>query len=300
MKTAHNAIPKDILLKDILNVYNKKPSDIKFTVAYYVDNGKFSKSPIKKFGGWNSILQELGIKINVNYDVSKEDIIEDFLRVKKEYDTISSSVYRKHGKYSQILIDKLFGNYSNLLREIEITPMRNVRTLTDEELLSELKKMYEEHGYLNTGLIKAKASFTYQTVLNRFGLMSKVYELLDINCNVNKNMYFNRASEAIEILSNILNERPIVEWTCPLLKNPEKTCHLYIDAYFPIANIAIEYDGIQHDQYVEFLHKSKEKFKRTQMLDKHKESILNQMGIRLIRIKYNEPLNKEYLSKKLN
>lgn len=297
---AHNAISKKDLIEDIKNVYKNKPIDIKFTMQFYIDHGKYSKTPIKKYGGWNAILTELGLDLNVHYDVSKEDIINDFLRVKQEYDSISCTTYRKYGKYNQIYIDRLFGGFSNLMKEIGITSMRNVRTLSDEELLKELKKLYHEYGYINSSLIAAKSKFTYQTVLNRFGYMSNVYALLGVNCDVNNKSFFNRANEAILIASKILKETPIQEWTCPSLVNPEKSSHLYVDAYFPIANIALEYDGIQHYEYVEYMHKTIEKFERTKMLDKHKENLLNEMGIKVVRIKYNDPIDENFIREKLS
>lgn len=300
MRTAHNAIAKEDLIQDIKDVYKNKSNDIKFTMQYYIEHGKYSKAPIKRFGGWNSILSELGLSLNVHYTASKQDIINDFLEVKQKYGSISCTTYRKYGKYSQVMVDKTFGSFSNMLKEIDIVPIANTRRLSDEEILNELRELYNEYGYLNSSLIEARGKFTYQTVLNRFGLMSVVYEKLNIDCQVNRNRYFYRADEAILIASKVLNEQPIKEWTCPTLKNPEQTCHLYVDAYFPKAQIALEYDGPQHDEYVAFLHKTPEKFERTQMLDEHKEQLLMELGIRVVRIKHNDDLSEEFISQKLN
>lgn len=298
MKTVHNKINKEDLLKDILEKYNNR-GDNKFKLTYYLSVGKYSKAPIQRCGGWNTLLRELNIPINMNKKVSKEDAIKDLIKFKKEYNSLSSSLYRKHGSYSQIVIDNLFGSFTEFVKEAGFISDRNVRYISDEELLEKLMELYNEHGYINSSLIMNEATFTYQTVLNRFGSMSKVYELLNIDNDVNKNSYFSSVDKVVSIISDILEEKPIKEWTCKELMNPEKNNHLYVDAYYPKHNLVIEYDGKQHYEYVPFLHKSYEKFERTQLLDKHKEKILNKLGINLIRIRYDDPKTYEFLKVKV-
>lgn len=298
MAEIHNKVKKEDLLNDILHVYKNRGTN-KFKLDYYLQEGKYSKSPIKTNGGWNNILIELGIQTNNNKNVSKEDAINDLIKFKQEYNSLSSSLYRKHGRYSQIVIDKLFGNFTSFVLEAGFMPERITRNLSDEELLKHLKDIYNEHGYLNSTLITNVAPFTYQTLLNRFGLMSKVYELLNIDTNVNKLNYFSSVDKVLDIASKILGETPIKEWTCKELMNPEKTNHLYVDGYYPENNIIIEYDGQQHYEYVEFLHKSHDKFERAQLLDRHKEKIINELGINLIRIRYDDPKTEEFIMNKI-
>lgn len=297
-RTAHNKIKKEDLLNDILNSYNNRGSN-KFTISYYMSVGKYSKSPIATYGGWNNLLKELNIPINMNKKVSKEDAIKDLINFKREYNSLSSTLYRKHGTYSQIVIDNLFGNFTSFVKEAGFISEKNVKFISDEELLQKLKELYDKYGYVNSTLITNKSSFTYQTVINRFGCMSKVYELLDIDNDVNKNCYFSSVDNVLEIASEILNEKPIKEWTCKELLNPERTNHLFVDGYFPNNNIVIEYDGQQHYEFVPFLHKTYEKFERTKLLDKHKEKILKDLNVKLIRIKYDDPQTKDFIMKKL-
>lgn len=297
--TVHNKIDDQNIYDDILNIYNNK-GDNKFKIEYYLVNGKYSKAPIKRLGGWNEILKYLNIKQNNHFNVSKEEAIKDFISFKSKYDSLSSTLYRKYGSYSQKTIDDLFGNFAEFVKAAGFIPKRETRNMNNEGILKVLKDLYDKEGYVNSTLISEKSSFTYQTVLNRFGTMSNVYELLNIDNDVNKNSYFSTVNKVLEMCSQVLNEKSIKEWTCKELMNPELTNHLYVDGYFPEHNLVVEYDGQQHYEFVKFLHKTQEKFERTKILDKHKEKILNDLNIKLIRIRYDDPININFIKEKLN
>lgn len=104
--TIHNKIDDKDVYNDILNVYNNKGNN-KFKIDYYLSKGKYSKAPIARLGGWNKILKYLNISQNSHFNVSKEEAIKDFISFKSEYDSLSSTLYRKHGSYSQKTIDNL-------------------------------------------------------------------------------------------------------------------------------------------------------------------------------------------------
>lgn len=81
--------------------------------------------------------------------------------------------------------------------------------------------------------------------------------------------------------------------------NPELTNYLYVDGYFPENNLAVEYDGQQHYEFVKFFHENEENFERRKMLDKHKEKILKELNINLIRIRYDDPINIDFIKEKI-
>lgn len=72
-----------------------------------------------------------------------------------------------------------------------------------------------------------------------------------------------------------------------------------MDGYFPDLKLAIEYDGLQHYKYVEYFDRSYEDFVKRQQRDKLKDELCKQNGVKLIRIRYDEPLTEEYLKQKL-
>jgi len=85
------------------------------------------------------------------------------------------------------------------------------------------------------------------------------------------------------IVSTFLNEPPIVNYRPDWLKNPNTNRNLEIDIFFPIAKIAIEYNGIQHYQPIDFSGKhsvkeNNENLKGIKERDKIKKRLIKSSG----------------------
>ena len=79
---------------------------------------------------------------------------------------------------------------------------------------------------------------------------------------------------------------------------------LKVDAYYPDFNLIVEYDGEQHFQVVRWnpkqsMEEAKKLLKLQQKRDKTKEKLIRTKDIKLIRFKFDEPLTKKYIRKKL-
>jgi len=289
-------ISKEEIISDILKVY--KENGNKLTREEYLKKGKYSRAPIKRlFGTWNNLLKELNLDINVSrLDISKDEVIEDAKRVISEFGRIDAKLYRKEGKYSQAIVDRLFSSHTGLMKALGLHSKKAGRNITKEELLKELKKLYDKFGFLNSTLINEEFYISLPTVYSKIGNMNIVYQELEIDppqCSKIGN-------DVIELISEILNEKPIKEWTCPQLKNPKTNMNLFIDGYFPQHNLAIEYDGIYHYEFTPHYHKTIDRFEYRKKLDKIKDSILDALDIKLIRIRYDEPIDKSSLEKKIS
>jgi very-short-patch-repair endonuclease len=64
-----------------------------------------------------------------------------------------------------------------------------------------------------------------------------------------------------------------------------------IDIYLPDEKLGIEYDGAQHYKFCPVFHKTESDFKRQQWLDKEKERKCKEVGITLIRIRFDEEIS---------
>lgn len=106
--------------------------------------------------------------------------------------------------------------------------------------------------------------------------------------------------EVINIVSSILEEKPIRQHTFPWLRNHKTNRPMHIDAFFPRSNIILEYDGKQHREFMPFYHKSKKQFADLQERDKIKDQLFQEHGIILVRIQDNEPKTIEYITRVLN
>lgn len=74
---------------------------------------------------------------------------------------------------------------------------------------------------------------------------------------------------------------------------------LFLDIYLPRLKVGFEYDGQQHFEYCEHFHGSRENFLRAKRRDAEKDELCEQQGITLIRVAYNEEMNKELVLRKL-
>jgi hypothetical protein len=70
---------------------------------------------------------------------------------------------------------------------------------------------------------------------------------------------------------------------------------MYLDAYFPIANLALEVDGPHHYKFIPYYHVTEAEFAASKQRDLDKDRLLTEHGIRLLRIGYNEPRTTERL-----
>jgi very-short-patch-repair endonuclease len=78
-----------------------------------------------------------------------------------------------------------------------------------------------------------------------------------------------------------------------------RSTSLYLDYYIPALHLAFEYDGKQHFTFIRHFHGSKDGFKRSLGRDRLKEQWCEENGIKIIRIRYNEKLNKQLIRRKI-
>lgn len=289
-------ISKQDIIDNVLKVYEENNNSL--TREEYLQKGSYSRAPIKRlFGGWNNLLKELGLNINCSrMDATKEEILLDAKSIIKQYGYLDAKLYRTYGKYSQPVVDRLFGSHGKLMRELGLYSGKAGRNISKEEILEGLKELYLKHGMMNSTLIEEEFYISLPTVYVKVGNMMEIYKSL----NIEPSMTSKIGNDVIQTISDILNEKPIKEWTCPQLKNPKTGMNLFIDAYFPNANIALEYDGEQHYKFVPHFHGTIEKFKYQQSLDKFKDNTLALMDIKVIRIKFDEPIDIKSLVKRIS
>jgi hypothetical protein len=82
-----------------------------------------------------------------------------------------------------------------------------------------------------------------------------------------------------------------------IIKNDRTTLEgLEIDCYLPELKLGFEYNGQQHYEHIEVFHKTKEDFEAQKERDVEKNKRAIEKGIKLITIKYDEPLTQEHLT----
>lgn len=74
---------------------------------------------------------------------------------------------------------------------------------------------------------------------------------------------------------------------------------LQLDRYYPGLNLAFEYDGKQHDEYIKYIHKSRKNFTYQQQCDKIKDKECKANGVTLIRIGHKDKITEKLLIEKI-
>lgn len=281
-----NKISKEDLINDILRVFNETNNT---TRENYLKYGKYSRSPIKRiFGTWNNLLKELNYDINMYKNVTKEDVISDMKELISRFGYVNSILQRKYSKYSQSVIDSLFGNWGNLAKELD--QKIDGRSISDQEIKEDLLHIYKEHNHMSKYLIDNYCIVSHPTVLKRFGSLQEICDELSIPLYTEAPMS-KLCSFALGVITSELNEEPKLEYTFPWLINPNTGANLRIDAYYPRHNLAIEVDGQQHTSKTSFYCKASEYLEIYQQRDKIKNNLLAKHNINLIRISYKDKLN---------
>lgn len=120
--------------------------------SQFISYCRTSKSYFYKISGnkrWNAVLKDCNLKLLMNKPNSytKEDIIKDVLsfRDKCINDCIkfSSTSYRKFGNYSQIVIDKHFDNWGNLLKKANLNNSGEILISHNSDIDSEKDRIKE-------------------------------------------------------------------------------------------------------------------------------------------------------------
>lgn len=292
-------ISKEELTKDVLSLYSKCKEN-KFTSQYYYNNSQFTRGLVKKhFDTFSKMLEELGLQVNMNKNFTKEDVIQHMIFLYTKHGKLTSVIQREDGKYGQDVIAKYFGSFENMKKELKIDNGYN-RNISEEDLLEDLMNIVKKHGEINTNLIDKEGKYSRPTYLHRLGgSMESIARKLNI-INSNPNSTISQVGKyCIHLVSTMLDENYELEKTFDWLINDKTKGKLRIDGYFDKYNLAVEYDGKQHYEYTPHFDKDEESFKERQSHDKLKDQLCKENGVKLIRIRYDEPLTKEHLKNKL-
>ena len=280
------------IINDVLRVFKEQG---RMSTEIYNKYGKYSKTCIRShFGGFNKMLEQLNIPINMHKNVTKEDIKEDVLNFYQKYNTTSSNEYRKHGKYSECTIVKLFGSWKTLMEELNLPYIGT--TYGYDEVIRQVRKIYDKYGFISKTLINEECNFSYQALHFYFKTKKEISAALGVS-NAFCDSLSAKAKLIYEILRIMFGDENIeTEKTWDWLRNPETGKMLRVDFYIDYLKIALEYDGGQHTNFVERFHKTEENFIKAQQRDKIKDEELRKHGIHLIRIPYDAKITTKYIN----
>lgn len=230
-------------------------------------------------------------------------MIADVLDVYNKFGKISRDLYVKNGKYSRKPINRIFGSWNNMLKELNIELNQKVGenkyAYTDEELLTDLLRIYNEFGLCCSRLIKEESISCLEVYQRRFGSINNAMELVGIPTRKRGESIAEKV--VLNKISSILDSKYEYQKQFDWLVNPNTGRKLFIDGYFKEYNLAVEYNGKQHYQVTPFIKgDSVELLKIRKERDAIKYKLLKQNNVKLIIIRYDECTSREELIKKIS
>lgn len=294
IKNKHSRNTKKELLDAGKKVYEEYGY---LTCDLFSKETKYSKTGIKGlFGSFTNFLNELNIPLNVIYEATPEEIKKDVYEFCIKNNSTNSGLYRKYGKYSQSFIDKNFGGWINLLKELNLTPQKVKPGI--EHMLNEVKKIYKKYGFISSRIINEECNFTYQAFSAYYNTIEEIS--LDVSEGESKYIFNDNwmsvdMQKILKYLYKYIDKKDIsIEKTFDWLITEEGT-HMRLDIYIEKMNLCIEYNGQQHYEYIPFFHKNKSAFKKAQQRDKCKEQLLKEHNIKLVKIKYDTEITEQLI-----
>lgn len=269
--------------------------------ANYERYGKYSRCIFTKHFGrsWNKIVSMLGYKVNMLKpgQYTKEDVLQDYQeQCNKENKLLTAAEYRKKGKFSQPIIDRLFGGFTGLRKALGLPYF--IKEYTDEQICQILQEAYHKFGTLSCSIINHHTNINTATLTNRYGSAEAACQQFNIpyqSIGVGKDSSLSQIVE--KAIQNTIGTQYVREQTFDWLIFKK---NMFLDFYCPDINLAIEVDGPQHYEAIEYFG-GNNALQLTQQRDKQKEKLLKQHNINLIRIneeniKDSEKIFQDYLA----
>lgn len=274
-------VSKQELIDDIKNVFYTYNNT---TREFYLDHGKYSRTPIKRyFGSWNNMLKSLNIPLNMRKenDIKKEEILQEMFSIYNSYGYLTAELQRKISTYSQSTIERVFGSFNNMLREMKLPPNSSGNRYNYDAIKETIHNIYEQNNYISFKLIEQATGLTYQGLSKKYN----IHSLKDLCVKFNLNEQDARPDSLAQyepfnnIIADILQEQPIYEKTFDWLINPRTNKHFRVDMFFQKHNLAVEIDGLDHYKI------KKGQYTLYRKNDFLKQDLLLQHNIKTIRIK---------------
>jgi len=172
--------PDEVLLKDLLAVAHRLGKN-SLSKDKYNEQGRFCAATMqKRFGSWNRALELSGFSKLKRINIPHDELIADLRRVATELklETVSSSLYDSHGKFSIPTVSRAFGSWPQSLSAANLKPTENTSKIPKEELFDNMAAIWESIGKQpkKSDCRPPISRFPAKTYVRRFGSWRKALE----------------------------------------------------------------------------------------------------------------------------
>lgn len=253
-------------------------------------NPGISESAIKLYFG---SIDNAALELKLNKDIFikkylKEDVILEVNRIVNNFGYFSKTLLEKYGKINYKVINRIFGNFENMYKELNIKQRENNLSIySRQELIDELKRLYSEFNCLSSDIITKHSIYSLTPFLTQFKSIQEMYNIIEEPIKIK----WMSSYIVIEFISKYLNEKPILEFRHKNIKNPITNRTLPFDAYFQKYNLLVEYNGKQHYFFVSRFHKSNNDLLELQKRDTIKYELAKKNNFNLLIVKYDQSID---------
>lgn len=172
-------IPKDALLKDVIEVSKRLGKDC-IGEREYNAHGLYSSGTIRRrFGSWSKAMEMAGLKANNWQNVTDEEYIQDIKLVAERLGkkSVTQAECNDLGKYSASSITNRFETWLKALAIAGLEKTRNIG-VTEEEYFQNLEKVWRTIGRQPAGteMRKPLSAYSVDAYADRFGTWRKALE----------------------------------------------------------------------------------------------------------------------------
>lgn len=287
------AITKEQCIEEIQRIHSLHG---KVTKSILQKHGNISYDVIRRrFGTIANALEKAEVPASqgqVRFK-TKEDIIPDLIRVHNQYGYMSKPLYEREGGHNQKVVRRLYGSFGAMCKELNFNTSPSGYIPTFDELITELKHLFNEHGLVTAQIIREHGKYSVTTYATRFETLNEAYDWAGLpNRNPGE---CSHANWVIKRFGKTLNEEPIFEHRFDWLRNPKTNRTLPVDGYFPNSNIIVEYNGPQHYKLDKMYMKTEKELEYRKWLDSLKYDLIRQHGYKLIVVDYRHSFTESYI-----
>ena len=280
--------------EDIVNDYNEVKENLgkeRLGRKEYLTNGTYTRANIRKFfGEWNDFKKAIGERPLVNKKLSKEDVSLKAFELFEKHGKLTAEIMRTEG-YAQPAIDRIFGSFGEMMKDLGLPQeaIGKTKQLSDEDFLSDLLKIQEEYGYVNTTLLEKHSSIPKNSFINRYGTFGEACLKAKVR-HIGQNSIirlYGQAMTAFNKVAQIIGDDYFhTEMTFNWLRNDQTNIPMPVDAYFENSNLIVEFHGPHHYDEEFWLNRTEfsNDFEETRRRDNLKKNLVSEKGIRFIEI----------------
>ena len=242
---------------------------------------------------FNAALQTAGFSDLNLQKIPKKEVSAALQALYEKYGHLTYNIARKELKFDLSVVVRVYGSWSKALAEV-VGVQNTFHGVPNEIILKAIRDTELVYGKATGALLSLHTRVSKGLIVRRFGSSRRAYELAGVVPIVEPGLQ----RWVFRLIERELKEKILREKTFPWLKSPRGGA-MRVDGYISSQRLCLEFDGLQHDQFVKLWHGSLEYFEYRKECDALKERLLLEHGLKLVRFRWDDNISAELVRHKL-